>query len=652
MPLFLVVSNWTQSRKLGFSSLFFFSSGVFFLLLGCYLTTRSIPGQDKSHFGHVYDEGHLISVLILKKISETTGRQRFYGEVLSVSGIRCDGKIFLSIESDNNGRNVFFGDTLWTSNRLRRIGEPLNPGAFDFQSYAAKKNIFHQLYLRDGEYILKEGKRKGLIARSVLINKRLQNLLSKEITSQESSAISKALLLGQRDEISPELAEHFKNAGAMHILAISGLHVGIVLLILMFLTRPLIYFRKGRFFRILVLLFGLWGYAVLTGLSVSTVRAVNMFTLLTIGSLFNRKIDLLSNLVNSAFIMLLLDPLFLFDVGFQMSYSALAGIGVGDILGRRVANFEKWNSRGGNYFRGLVHVSCSAQLGVLPLSLFYFNQFSGAFLLSSIFLLPLLGATLIFGYSVLFISAFTELPRLLATAFQFWMNSLNQGVKWLGGIDWLVFKEIYFPVSYLILLYLGLGLLAFGLIRRKSLYVRVFLILLIGMQLIWIQKRWKALREERIVVFHHWKESLVFKRDGFLVELMNNGELSKNGTKSLREYSRHFPGDFTIRQDRSDNLAPIHLFFVGESLVGIIDKDLDAHTLKYLGSMARFPRVLIFSNSPRFNLDRLLAKMHPEIIVVDGSNHRGFVKRCMSTCESLGIEFYATYETGAFYYPR
>ncbi len=225
MPLLLVIGNWIQSRKFGFSPLFFFSSGIFFFLLGCYLTTRSVPGHDKSHYGDLYDEGHLISVLIRKKISERNGRERFYGQILSVSGIHCDGKIFLSIESDKDGRNCVFGDTLWTSNRLRRIGGPLNPGSFDFQSYAAKKSILHQLYLRDDEYVLKEGNRKGLIARSALINRRLQNLLSKEITSQESSAISKALLLGERGDISPELTEHFKNAGAMHILAISGILV-------------------------------------------------------------------------------------------------------------------------------------------------------------------------------------------------------------------------------------------------------------------------------------------------------------------------------------------------------------------------------------------------------------------------------------------
>lgn len=377
-----------------------------------------------------------------------------------------------------------------------------------------------------------------------------------------------------------------------------------------------------------------------------------MFTLLTVGTLFNRKIGLLNNLVNSAFIMLLLNPLLLFDVGFQMSYSALTGIGVGGVLSRREGDFENLNSRVGKYFRGLIHVSCSAQLGVLPLSMFYFNQFSGAFLLSSIVLLPFLGVTLIFGYSVLFISAFAKLPRLLAKAFQFWMNSLNQGIKWLGGIDVLVFEGIYFPVSYSILLSLGLGFLAFGLIHRKSFYVRVFLFLLVGMQLIWIHRRWRALREDRLLVFHHWKESLVVKRKGSIFELKNNNELSKKGIESLRAYSKILPGDFTIQQDGSDNLAPIHLFFVDKTLVGTIDKDLDAHTLKDLGSMARFPKVLIFSNAPRVNLDRLLAKLRPEVVVVDGSNHNGFVKRCMSTCESLGIEFYATRETGAFYYPK
>lgn len=650
--LLLVGQHKRQNRSFSFAPGFFLSTGIFFLLLGSCLTTRVISGNEKNHFSEFYNSGDLIRILLQNRISEKKGRQRFNARVLSVGGASVEGKIYVTLEGDTPESNYSFGDTIWTRNTLYRIKPPLNPGAFDFKSYAAKKNIFHQLYLKKGEFIQKNGKKTGLFRSSVRLNARLQRALEKVLNNPRELSVAKALLLGDRNQIPVDLLNDFKGAGAMHILAISGLHVGIIQLILMFLTRPLILLKKGRVLRVILVLLGLWGYALLTGMAVSALRAVSMFTLLTFGQALNRKTGLLNNLVNSAFVLLIVNPLFLFDVGFQLSYSALTGIAIGALLFERKKWKKEPTSRIQKYFTGLILVSCSAQLGVLPLSLFYFKQFSGLFLLSSLLLLPVLGATLVSGYLVLGISLLFEIPVLVQKSFQSWLTLINGAIQWLGGRDELILKGIYFPFSFWILTTACLLFMTVGFFKRKVIFVYVLTICLACMQLIWIQQRAFLLENEKLIVFHQRGESLVVKTKGSVLQLKNCNRLSEKGEKILNDYCSLLPGEISIRTESPSNLAPVRLFYVNGSLICVLGEKINMGALKALGSMTRYPDIVVFSKAPQLNLDRFLTKIQPRSVIADGSNHRSFVDRCRATCQSLGIEFHSTYEKGAFVYTK
>lgn len=650
--LLLVGQHKRQNRSFSFAPGFFLSTGIFFLLLGSCLTTRVISGNEKNHFSEFYNSGDLIRILLQNRISEKKGRQRFNARVLSVGGASVEGKIYVTLEWDTPESNYSFGDTIWTRNTLYRIKPPLNPGAFDFKSYAAKKNIFHQLYLKKGEFIQKNGKKTGLFRSSVRLNARLQRALEKILNNPRELSVAKALLLGDRNQIPVDLLNDFKGAGAMHILAISGLHVGIIQLILMFLTRPLILLKKGRVLRVILVLLGLWGYALLTGMAVSALRAVSMFTLLTFGQALNRKTGLLNNLVNSAFVLLIVNPLFLFDVGFQLSYSALTGIAIGALLFEKKKWKKEPTSRIQKYFTGLILVSCSAQLGVLPLSLFYFKQFSGLFLLSSLLLLPVLGATLVSGYLVLGISLLFEIPVLVQKSFQSWLTLINGAIQWLGGRDELILKGIYFPFSFWILTTACLLFMTVGFFKRKVIFVYVLTICLACMQLIWIQQRAFLLENEKLIVFHQRGESLVVKTKGSVLQLKNCNRLSEKGEKILNDYCSLLPGEISIRTESPSNLAPVRLFYVNGSLICVLGEKINMGALKALGSMTRYPDIVVFSKAPQLNLDRFLTKIQPRSVIADGSNHRSFVDRCRATCQSLGIEFHSTYEKGAFVYTK
>lgn len=154
----------------------------------------------------------------------------------------------------------------------------------------------------------------------------IQKSLRRYHFTEDELAVMNALLLGQRQEISKELSDNYSKAGAIHILAVSGLHVGIILLILSFLLKPLERVNKGKLIKLVLVILFLWFFAVLAGMSASVTRAVTMFSAIALGKFFNKRNAVEHSLIFSMFIILLWKPLFLFDVGFQLSYTAVFGI--------------------------------------------------------------------------------------------------------------------------------------------------------------------------------------------------------------------------------------------------------------------------------------------------------------------------------------
>lgn len=643
----MLADHDAENRSMRFSPLFCLLTGFFFLLLGALSVSRSHPSIQKGHYSRCYSQGDLLGLVTGRKISESGQMTRFEARVVSVDGMVTRGKIFLTLRDTAHGKFPEPGDTLVTKKPLRPIVGPANPGGFDFRRYAAQKKVIHQLSLREGEYFALTGTDPGISGISYHVNQGLQVELEKALEDPGAIALAKALLLGYRHELSRDLLEGYKEAGAMHILAISGLHVGIILIALLRITRPLGNLRMGKSLQMTVVVLGLWAYALVTGMAVSAVRAVSMFSLLTLGRLFGRDAGLMRNLVTSAFVLLLIDPLYLFDVGFQLSYSALAGIGLFTPFLRRSGENLKGPAR---YILQLIGVSCSAQLGVLPLSLLYFKQFSGVFLISSLVLLPVLGFTLSAGYAVLLISMFTDPPAIVALSYEGWLQGINLTVQAIGSMEALIVRNAYFPISFCLLTYLSLVLLYLGIQKNKPLLVYLFGLALLIMQLDWLRDRRDLLRKEELVVFHQWKESLVARRRGRRLYVMKSSSDSEYPGRVLDDYASLFPGRMPVRQLPLPGKGSSGFLSVGTDLVMILD-DSPGRTNQSSSWELPNPEVLVLVNSPGINLERLLRRMKPGQVVADGSNYPSFVRRWRQVCEPLGISFHATSEQGAFRYP-
>ena len=301
-----------------------------------------------------------------------------------------------------------------------------NPYEFDYKKYLEKKHIFRQVYLKTGNWHLTGYRNNTPLLRAETIrNKLLQIYRDQEIGAQETEILS-ALTLGYKRELDRETKRIFSSAGAMHVLAVSGLHVGILFFAFTFCFGFLQKQKIGRFIYVVLSISLLWCYAFITGLSPSILRACTMFSLIIIAGNINRRANIYNTLVASAFLLLLVNPNNLFEVGFQLSYMAVFGI---VYLQPRIAGLWQVKNKVALFFWNLICVSIAAQIATFPLSAYYFNQFPTYFLLSNIVVIPAAMLLIPLGLGLL---AFSKIP-LLATSIAF-------VVKW-------IIKSVYFLLS-------------------------------------------------------------------------------------------------------------------------------------------------------------------------------------------------------------
>ena len=270
----------------------------------------------------------------------------------------------------------------------------------------------------------------------------------------EELAIASALTLGDKSMLDKELKRSYSATGASHVLAVSGLHVGIIYLVIIALLQQL--FRGNRFkpIRVILALTGLWSYAFVAGLSASVVRASVMFSLVSIGEMMRRKSPSLNIVFASAFLMLLYEPRYLNDVGFQLSYAAVFAI---LLLHERIYKSLKISNFILDKAWSLTSVSIAAQLGTMPIMLYHFHQFSNCFWLSGLIVIPA-ATLLIYGCSLLLMAtSFPVISNVIGSLLSGLIKGMNSSIRWLEGLPHSNVSGIAFGGIDVLLLYALLG---------------------------------------------------------------------------------------------------------------------------------------------------------------------------------------------------
>ncbi len=515
---------------------------------------------------------------------------------------------------------------LYFNTKVVKINKPLNPHQFDFKGYMEKQQVYDQVFLNANNNI-KLTTKNTAYGFSAKIRERINTNLKKHPFSEANLSIINALLLGQRQDISKDTYKSFTQSGAIHILAISGLHIGLLMLLLGWVLKPLSYFKIGKKAIPFIIIFLLWCYAFLTGVSASVIRAVTMFSLITLALYSNRITNTYNTLVISAFILLLINPFYVFDIGFQLSYCAVFAIitvkPLFDKLWNPTAYFSKkiWD---------VFSVTVAAQFGILPLSLYYFHQFPALFVIANLAIIPLLGFLLGIGIVTLVFAYFGNVPSLLFWVLDNSITALNSFVHFIGSKEDYVFTKLPFNTINLITCYLLI--ISLVIIWQRISYKRiVFLaVAIMSVQIGFIYNK-KHTQTEEFVIFNQYKTTLIAHKKG---NILHYSEKNMNYKQSLDNYAVN---EFvkTIIKDSLQNCY----HFKGQHIL-IIDKNSIYNTTFK-------PDIIVLTQSPKINLNRLITILKPKQIIADNNNYKSYVTRWEATCLAKNIAFHNIGKQGA-----
>jgi competence protein ComEC len=377
-------------------------------------------------------------------------------EILSADSLIYDKavhkKVVIYLPKDSLSLQLIGGDCLWVEASLKKPELP----------YLRKQSYAAVAFIRSGDWSLQSTPAplsQQIYFQSLTVRRSLFNQLRIILPDQESFSVAVALMFGYKDELDKDLRQRFSNIGAGHILAVSGLHFnllfGVIYSCLSFLGMSM----KGKICKQFIQIPLIWGFAFITGFSPSVIRAACMLTFWGIGNAFFYKSFTLNTVAVVAFFMLLLRPLYLFDVGFQLSFAAVVAI---VIINPIFVELYASKNKIIQYLWELVSVSFSAQVGVLPLSLYYFHQFPLLFLVTNLLIIPLSGILLILiPLSLILHAIFSHWEvltfplRWLVSLFIFIARSLDEvpgGT--ISGVQISVFGTFLLYISFAFIIYL------------------------------------------------------------------------------------------------------------------------------------------------------------------------------------------------------
>ena len=630
----LAIQYWRSNKSFNRSLWFNITTYLLSFFLGISTITIHNDLNNTNHYSHFITGDATIVLVVEKELKSGNYYDKYEASVINIDDKSTIGTVLLNVQKDSLEK-LKVDDKLYLRSVFKELIPPMNPYYFDYKEYLKKQNVYHQLFTNHHEFLKLKPRQfsfKGLAAQ---FRERVNLALIKNNFKDDELAVINALLLGQRQEISPELIQSYTGAGAIHILAVSGLHVGIILLILNFIFNPLERFKNGKTIKLFIVVSLLWAFAFVAGLSASVVRAVTMFTAVAIGMQVNKPTNVYNTLTISMFFLLLFNPYFLFDVGFQLSYLA-----VFSIVWIQPLLYDFWKPKFKllDYFWKLLTVSVSAQFGIIPISLYYFHQFPSLFFVSNLVIIPFLGAILLGGILIIHLSLLNILPSLLATAYNYLISAMNLVVDWVAHQEDFLFRDISFSILMVISSY---AMIVFGirfLTKRNSIRLIGFCLALILFQSTFIYEKQQRLLADEFIIFHKSRNSMLGKRIGNYFQYYHSLDSTAFAKDKVLKQYKVGVGGLKIQ---STNTIPNIMQFKNKRIL-IIDS-LGVYQLKSYS-----PNLILLQQSPKLNLVRLIDSLNPKMIVADGSNYKSYIKRWKKTCEQKNTPFHYTGQKGAF----
>ncbi|TKC10024.1 ComEC family competence protein [Pedobacter polaris] len=405
------------------------------------------------------------------------------------------GKLLIALKIDSlKPIQLNYGDELIITSNYSTVEPSYNPGEFDFKAWLASKNIYEQTFINENQLTkLTTNKGNPIIKYAIEERKKQVAIYRRLIKNDEAFAVASTLVLGYRADLSKETLLAYSKTGTIHALSVSGAHVGIIFFllnsILSFLDRK----RALKIFKLLFICSLIWYYSLLTGFSSSALRSAIMLTIFILAKAFNRNSNNYNILAFTAFCLLIYNPFFIWDVGFQLSFISVFGL---IYLQPKIYKWLYVKNKWLDKLWSAIALSLAAQLVTFPLSIYYFHQFPIYFILGNLFILLPLIALMYFGIGILLLKLY-----FLAPIFEWIITFTNDGLKWIASLPFSGITAIWLNCWQLLLLSVALAILIFALTNYRKKLLIVSIILLVAFQSYSAYNKILASRQRKILFF-------------------------------------------------------------------------------------------------------------------------------------------------------
>jgi competence protein ComEC len=444
------------------------------------------------------------------------------------------GTLLVAIR-DSAAIQLKYGDELLIPAKYNNVDPPFNPAEFNYKGYLANQNIYQQVYLFPKQYAL-IGRNKGnpVIAYALNLRQHLVEKLKTNIHDTSAVNVASTLILGYKADLSNELLQAYSKTGTIHILSVSGGHVAIIYLLLNILFGFMERYKRGKVIKAVLIVSLIWYYALLTGFSPAVCRAAAMISLIIMGKTYSKYINTLNILAVSAFFLLLYNPLYIVDVGFQLSYLSVAGM---VILQPLIYEWFKFKNRWADKLWAACSVSIAAQVITFPLSAFYFHQFPVYFLVSNLFIIIPAEVILFVGVFYLLLPQMAFMSPVLGWVLEKSIILMNKTLMWIEQAPFSSVGKIWFTTAEYVLVYVAIICAAYFLFSRKVRLMQISLVLVLVVCISSSFKKFNAINADSICFLNMRKHSgIVFKHGDKAIILSDLPPTDKNYQYSIQPY--------------------------------------------------------------------------------------------------------------------
>jgi len=552
--------------------------------------------------------------------------------------VTSKGNVIVYFKKDSSANSLGYGSIIIIQKPLQEIKNSGNPGSFNYKRYSLFQGITHQVYLTTNDFVSLPAK-DAKAYKTFLFKSRIWTIsvLRKYINGDKEQGLAEALLIGYKDDLDKNLVQSYSNTGVVHVIAISGLHLGIIYWLLLFITKPLKR-KQISWLRFSIIIAALWGFSLLAGGQPSVLRSAVMFTAIALSTVLDKKTSIYNTLAMSAFLLLCYNPFWLWDVGFQLSYAAVLSI---IVFFRPIYNWLYFPNKIIDFFWKLIAVSLAAQILTLPISVYHFHQFPFLFLLANLLAVPLSSVILIGEILLCTIHFIPSIAAALGQILESMIQFMNYYILQLDNVSFAVWDGLSISSFQAIVLTALIAGISDWLLENNKQAIWFSIICLLLFTALRTISFSNANEQKKIIVYNVPKYAAMDIIDGRKYRFIGDNDLEQNDL--LRNFHIR-PSRILHRIRPMPGASDLRSFqFYGKQVL-VIDAAINFNSVLSKETID----LLVLSKNPKIYIKDLVQVFNFKQIVVDGSVPQWKAKLWQKDCDSLHIPYYDVSEKGAF----